>query len=145
MTAAAASGDAFPFESPWGQGRPLAGRTALVTGAGRGIGRGVAAELAAAGAYVVAADLDIVTAQETIDGLAGPGEAARVDVADPASAATAASSTATPSSPAAELARPATRWPRATGSLEARPECAVRAQNRGSVAARVPGATATTC
>ena len=85
MTPAPASGDAFTFESPWGQGRPLAGRTALVTGAGRGIGRGVAAELAAAGAYVVAADLDIVTAQETIDGLAGPGEAARVDVADPAS------------------------------------------------------------
>jgi len=85
MTAAPASGDAFAFESPWGHGRPLAGQTGLVTGAGRGIGRGVAQELAAAGAYVVAADIDRATAQDTIDGLAGPGEAAQVDVADPAS------------------------------------------------------------
>lgn len=76
---------AFPFESPWGHGRPLAGQSALVTGAGRGIGRGVAQELAAAGAYVVAADIDLVTAQLTIDELGSPGEAAQVDVADPAS------------------------------------------------------------
>jgi meso-butanediol dehydrogenase/(S,S)-butanediol dehydrogenase/diacetyl reductase len=85
MTAAPASGDAFAFESPWGHGRPLAGQTALVTGAGRGIGRGVAQELAAAGAHVVAADIDLATARQTIGELGGPGEAAQVDVADPAS------------------------------------------------------------
>ncbi len=85
MTAAAASGDAFAFKSPWGDRLPLAGQTALVTGAGRGIGRGVAQELAAAGAYVVAADIDAGTAQDTIGVLTGPGEAAQVDVADPAS------------------------------------------------------------
>jgi meso-butanediol dehydrogenase/(S,S)-butanediol dehydrogenase/diacetyl reductase len=76
---------AFAFESPWGDGRPLAGQTALVTGAGRGIGRGIAQELAAAGAYVVAADIALATAQQTIDQLGSPGEAAQVDVSDPAS------------------------------------------------------------
>ncbi len=42
-----------PFATP----RPLAGRRALVTGAGSGIGRAVALALAAAGASVAAADL----------------------------------------------------------------------------------------
>jgi meso-butanediol dehydrogenase / (S,S)-butanediol dehydrogenase / diacetyl reductase len=73
--------DAFAFASPWGQ--PLAGRTALVTGAGRGIGLGVARELAAAGARVIAADVDAGTARQTAVSL---GEAAagdfQVDVAD---------------------------------------------------------------
>jgi meso-butanediol dehydrogenase/(S,S)-butanediol dehydrogenase/diacetyl reductase len=79
MTADPASGSPFAFSSPWG--RPLDGQTALVTGAGRGIGRGVAQELAAAGAYVVAADIDLANAQQTIDELGGPGHAAQVDVA----------------------------------------------------------------
>ena len=51
----------------------LAGRVAVVTGAGSGIGRGIAAALAAAGTHVMIADIDAAAARETAAQLAGTG------------------------------------------------------------------------
>lgn len=45
----------------------FAGQTAIVTGAGRGMGRAVAVGLAAEGASVVVADVDEPTAKEVVD------------------------------------------------------------------------------
>ena len=64
----------------------LEGRTALVTGASRGIGRSIATELAGAGAEVV---LSYRTGAEEAEGLASEigARAVQADVSDPASAA----------------------------------------------------------
>jgi 3-oxoacyl-[acyl-carrier protein] reductase len=57
----------------------LEGKTALVTGAARGIGQAIADELADNGAAVVYADIDIATAREAAKRSAG-GLAVRMDV-----------------------------------------------------------------
>ena len=65
----------------------LGGRTAIVTGASRGIGRAIAAALAARGAFVVAAARGS-NAAGTVDAITAAGgsaEAAALDVTDPAS------------------------------------------------------------
>jgi NAD(P)-dependent dehydrogenase (short-subunit alcohol dehydrogenase family) len=68
--------------------RRLAGRVALVTGAGTGIGRAIAVRLAREGAAVAVADIDGEAAGRTVAALRAGGaeaEAFRADVADPAS------------------------------------------------------------
>jgi len=63
-------------------------RIIVVTGAGSGIGRACAAEFAKAGALVVAADINIIGAEETVADIkqaGGNAVAFRTDVSDPAS------------------------------------------------------------
>ncbi|WP_241483030.1 SDR family oxidoreductase [Nocardiopsis halophila] len=65
--------------------RPLGGQLAVVTGAGSGIGRATALELARRGARVVCADIDAATAEHTAELASREGPRAtahRVDVAD---------------------------------------------------------------
>jgi len=61
---------------------PLAGRTAVITGAGSGIGRALAQRLSAAGCPVAIADQDAVSLADTEASLPGPALARPLDVRD---------------------------------------------------------------
>lgn len=65
----------------------FSGRTAIVTGAAQGIGAAIAAQLAAAGATVVVADLNADGAAAVAGKLGDPSFAVTVDVGDPESVA----------------------------------------------------------
>jgi NAD(P)-dependent dehydrogenase (short-subunit alcohol dehydrogenase family) len=58
----------------------LEGKTALVTGAARGLGAAIARELARAGASVVVADLNAAGAQSVAESLPGKARAVKLDV-----------------------------------------------------------------
>lgn len=68
--------------TPWEQLGSLAGRVALVTGAGSGIGRAIAARLVEAGAVAVASDADLGAAEATAAALGPTANAVRLDVSD---------------------------------------------------------------
>jgi 3-oxoacyl-[acyl-carrier protein] reductase len=70
----------------------LTGRTAIVTGAGAGVGRGIARALVEAGAAVLVTDIDLEAAERVAGELRAAGGRAlpfRLDVRDPAEAASA--------------------------------------------------------
>ena len=66
----------------------LAGKTALVTGAAQGIGKAIAARLAADGATVYVADINGEGAKAAAAAIGGKARAFTVDISDPKSVAT---------------------------------------------------------
>src|SRR5215218_2713647 len=69
-----------------GTARNLSDSVALVTGAGSGLGRAISRDLAAAGAHVLVADVDLEGAKSTValieESGRGTGEAVALDVTD---------------------------------------------------------------
>ena len=73
----------------------LAGKTALITGAARGIGRAFAAAYVAQGARVAIADIDLTRARRTASELGAGAVAVHMDVTDQASIASSVAETVT--------------------------------------------------
>jgi len=71
----------------WTDDRPLTGQGAVVTGAARGIGLGIAGELLRAGARVMLADIDAEAVRDAAISLGDGACPEAVDVTDPASVA----------------------------------------------------------
>ncbi len=65
----------------------FSGKTCIVTGGGSGIGRATCLQMAAEGGYVVVADLDLASAQATVDSITGAGGTAVAAQADVGSSA----------------------------------------------------------
>ena len=77
----------------------MTSRCILITGAGSGIGAGIAAELAAAGHHVVVTDLTLASAQGVVDGIRanrGSAEALALDVTSDTSVAAALAAVSRP-------------------------------------------------
>ncbi|MFK3819697.1 SDR family NAD(P)-dependent oxidoreductase [Pseudomonas sp. NPDC089407] len=67
----------------------LANKVALITGAGQGMGQAIARQFAQAGAWVVAADINLQAARQTVESMGDNALAVACDVADSASVAAA--------------------------------------------------------
>lgn len=63
-------------------GRYLEGKTALITGAGRGLGRAICLELARLGADIIVGDIDMAAAGETVSLITGEGGKAAASIFD---------------------------------------------------------------